>query len=131
LLGLQLLQVLIPQGKLQEAMQLLDRAPDRARRSPRIHAAYGDVHLAAGRYKQAAESYRAAMLHRTDGKPVLDSIAMPADGDGAEWKAVAERLQAALRNLRKDAAEDDFEDERSEVRRPRLLRSRQAMRARA
>lgn len=129
LLGVQLLQALIPQGKLQEAMQMLDKVPERARRSPRFHAAYGDIHMAGGRYRLAAESYRAALLHRTDGETAIGGIEMPKNGDG-DWKPVAERYQVALRDLRKEANDDD-DEERSAQRRPRSIRRRQSVRARA
>jgi predicted Zn-dependent protease len=130
MVGLKLLQALIPQGKLQEAMQLLHGVPERARRNPLVHAAYGDIHMAAGRYKQAAESYRAAMLRRADGKSVVDSIVLPTSSEG-DWKVAAERLQVALHDLRKDAANEDDDEEGGDARRPRALRRRQAARAAA
>jgi len=93
-----LLESLLPQEKVQEAMRFLDRLPDRARNSPRVHAAYGDVHMVAGRYKQAADSYRASLLHRADGGEAAVAELAPSStqGEVIDWKAVAERYQAKV-----------------------------------
>jgi tetratricopeptide (TPR) repeat protein len=120
----QLIESLMPQGKTKEALQILDRLPERLRRSARVHAAYGDVHFAAGHHKRAAESYRAALLRRDDGDGVVNGIEggqMPARDD-ADWKIVAERYRANLLDLRRAAREQ------GETRRPQLRR-RQAARA--
>jgi tetratricopeptide (TPR) repeat protein len=128
MLGILLLQALIPQGKLQDAMQMLERVPDRARSSPRFHAVYGDVHMAGGHYRQASESYRAALLHRADGESVVAAIEGTAPKGGEpDWKVIAESYQAKLQEMRK-ANDDEDEDDRAMQRRPRGMRRRQGMR---
>ena len=49
-----LVEALLPQGKVDEARQTLDKLPEVARRSGRAHALYGMVHMAAKNYKLAA-----------------------------------------------------------------------------
>ena len=51
-----LVDALVAQEKLAEARKTLDRLPDVARRTGRVHISYGKIHMAAQNYKQAAES---------------------------------------------------------------------------
>lgn len=122
----QLLRVLLPQGKTDEALALLDQLPERARRSPRVQAAYGEAHLAAGHHKQAAQFFRAALLRRADGENTVAGLdgELKADND-SDWKALAERYQTALQEARAEASEAADKEEGPAERR-RATRRRQA-----
>ena len=114
LIQVQLLRALIPQGKVQEALELLDRLPERARRNPRVHAAYGEVHMAGGNYKQASEFFRAALLHRPDGEATVKKIEDELTGEDTDWKVVAARYNAALEELRAEASLEQESDEKGD-----------------
>ncbi len=92
-----LVEALIPQGKLQEARATLDKLPDVARRSGRVHAIYGKIHMAAKNYKLAAESFRAALLQRSEDEGgdseagVPGALWQPQHG-AADWQATARAL---------------------------------------
>lgn len=121
-IALHLIDTLIPQGKVTEAKKLLDRLPEMARRRGRVQATYAKVHMAAQQYKQAAASYRAALLRRKDGEAIVTEIAaqIPRQGD-VDWKTIAEGYQAKLREVRRAAAEDG---ERTTRRRAQAKRER-------
>lgn len=126
---LHLVDTLVPQGKLSEARKILDRMPEMARRRGRVQASYGNVHMAAKNYKQAAEAYRAALLRRKNGETVVDAIKEQTLQDGSvDWQMVAERYQTTLREVRRAAAEGG---ERTARRRSQVERRRQAARAKA
>ena len=123
-----LVEALIPQDKLQEARTTLDKLPDVARRSGRVHVLYGKIHMAAKSYKLAAESFRAALLQRAEDEGLDDEPTTPGamwqPAHGTDWKATAEHYEAALKETRKPA--DETDDAR---RRTRAKKRRQTGRA--
>lgn len=105
-----LVEVLIPQGKLQEARATLARLPEAARRTSRVHAMYGQIHMAAENYKLAAESFRAALLQRADdgagdGEPAVTGVLWQPLPGATDWKAAAEHYEAALQETRRARSE--------------------------
>jgi tetratricopeptide (TPR) repeat protein len=101
-----LVEVLILQGKLPEARATLGRLPEAARRGSRVHAMYGQIHMAAQNYTLAAESYRAALLQRAedaaiDGEPVVPGTLWQPNPGATDWKAAAEHYEAALKETRR------------------------------
>lgn len=124
---LYLIDALVPQGKVTEARRLLDRLPQMARRRGRVQATYAKVHMAAQQYKSAAEAYRAALLRRKNGEAIVAEIAAQIPQNGTvDWKSVAERYQARLRETRRAAKE---EGDRTTRRRAQAKRKRVKARA--
>jgi tetratricopeptide (TPR) repeat protein len=106
-IALGLVHVLAAQGKAPEATAILDRLPGAVRQRPRVQVAYAKVYVATENYKQAAEAYRAALLRSEKGETVVAAMeAAMGKESRVDWKAVTERYQAALSEVRTTAGKE-------------------------
>ena len=95
--NLRLVEALIPQGKSDEAREILEKLPRNRRFATLVQKSYGDIHLHDGQFKEAAESYRAVMLGLPGGDDIVAGIESSI-GDG-DWQALAGRLQSEAETM--------------------------------
>jgi tetratricopeptide (TPR) repeat protein len=77
---LRLVEALVPQGKLDEALDLLPNIPRRGKLTALVHKNYGDIYAAQRRYDEALDFYRAAVRQGPDGTQVIAAIESSAAG---------------------------------------------------
>jgi tetratricopeptide (TPR) repeat protein len=99
---LQLVSALIPQGKFDQARDILKPLPRRGRMASLVHQYYGDMHVAQKRYDEAVQSYRAAILLSEGGEKTLGDIEV-AMGQIKDNREIATLLQTALAKKRDEA----------------------------
>jgi tetratricopeptide (TPR) repeat protein len=109
-----LVEVLIPQGKVEEAREILKTISRRGPMAGIVHRLSGDVFFAEGKHREAVESYRAALLRRQNSEAVLESLAKEPAGNGtADWLSLAEQYRSEIKKVQEDArtnlAEKDWQ----------------------
>ncbi|MBF0306219.1 MAG: tetratricopeptide repeat protein [Alphaproteobacteria bacterium] len=90
---LRLVDTLLAQGKLDEARDLLDSLPARGRVQAHVLAGWGRLHLAQGQPRQAAESFRAALLRGEGGEAKVAAVEA---ATATDWPALAAAFQYSL-----------------------------------
>jgi tetratricopeptide (TPR) repeat protein len=98
---LRLIDVLIKQGKLEQAREMLQNLPRRGPMKSTVHRFYGDIYAAKKLYEEAVESYRASILHSPDGERLMAEIEAAA-GPGASNEALIPHFEAAFAKLREE-----------------------------
>ncbi|MHC4092017.1 MAG: tetratricopeptide repeat protein [Planctomycetota bacterium] len=97
---LRLIEALLPQGKVDEARQVLESIPRRKRIVPIIHKYYGDIYLKKGMHQQAAEAYRAAILNSPGGEEIVAALeketGVEAKGD---WQVMIKHYESVIAKL--------------------------------
>jgi tetratricopeptide (TPR) repeat protein len=95
-----LLDVLLAQDKIEGALKVLERVRRRKPVEATVHRYYGEIYRRQGLFKEAADSYRAALLHSPGGDAMVSAIEKDAAKDGAgNWEALAERYLPAMEQL--------------------------------
>ncbi len=106
-----LVDVLIKQGKLDQARDILQTLPRRGRMTSVVHRYYGDIYAARQHYDEAVLSYRASVLHTPDGERTLAEIEAAA-GPNADSEAKVPHFRAAFDRLRDKRREEGRKGER-------------------
>lgn len=112
---LRIVEALVPQGKLDQASEVLAKVPRRGRLGAMAHKYYGDIYAAQRLFEDAVRSYRAALLNSADGEKTVAELdrALPENGK-IDWRLVLPNFQAAIEHKIEDArkrfAKQDWED---------------------
>ncbi len=122
-----LMDVLVHQGKLEETREILKTVSRRGPMAGIVHRLSGDVFFAEGKYREAVESYRAALLRRANGKDILESLDKEPAGNGeADWLSLAEQYVSEVGKAQDEArtrlAERDWQQLLDRFR-PAILRA--------
>ena len=122
-----LVDVLIQQGKVDEAREILKSISRRGPMAGIVHRLSADTFFAEGKYREAVESYRAALIRRPNSKEILESLDKEPAGDGqADWLNLVEKYQSEVKKAQDDArtrlAEQDWQQLLDRFR-PAILRA--------
>jgi len=95
---IQLIGALLPQGKIEEAKNLLDRLPRHGALAAVVQKTYGDVYYAQAKYDLAATAYRTACAHTEDFEEERATLEAGLAVEGAESnpRRVADVIGAAI-----------------------------------
>ena len=109
-----LVEVLIPQGKVEEAREILKTISRRGPMAGIVHRLSGDAFFAEGKHREAVESYRAALIRRPNSEAILESLDKEPAGNGkADWLSLAEQYRSEIKKAQDDArtnlAEKDWQ----------------------
>ncbi|MGF1641571.1 MAG: tetratricopeptide repeat protein [Rhodospirillales bacterium] len=109
-----LVDALVQQGKQDEARDILKTIPRRGAMAGVVHKLQGDVFFAEAKYREAVESYRAALLRRANSDEILGSLEKEPAGKGAaDWLSLAEQYRSQIRKVQEDTrtklAEQDWQ----------------------
>jgi len=102
---LRIVEALIPQGKYDEATELLQKVPRRGPAAALSFKYYGDIYAARKIYDEAVSSYRAAMLKSKDGQGAVAELEAELGERIADPKVALEKYQAAVEKLMEQARE--------------------------
>jgi tetratricopeptide (TPR) repeat protein len=96
---LRIVEALVPQGKLDEAMALLENIPRRGPAAALAYRYYGDIYAARNLYDEAVSSYRAAMLKSKEGPAAVAALEDELGERLADGKFAVQKFQAAIQKL--------------------------------
>ena len=96
---LRIVEALIPQGKLDEATELLEKVPRRGPAAALSFKFYGDIYAARNIYDEAVSSYRAAMLKSKEGPAAVAELEAELGERVADPKVTLQKYQAAIEKL--------------------------------
>jgi cytochrome c-type biogenesis protein CcmH/NrfG len=120
-----LVDVMLAQGKYGEALQALGKVA-RRKDDATVQRYYGEIYRQQGMFKEAVDSYRAALLHTPDGEATVSAIEKDAGKEiPGNWEAVAKRYLPAMENLAASTKEARRK-KRSERSRPSRAKRRAA-----
>lgn len=121
---LRLVEALVPQGKYNEAREILKKIPSRGRLAGLVHQYYGDIYVGQQLYDQAIGSYKAALLQSEVGEQLLKETEQSIGSD-QDAKALVSSFQAAIAKWREGARSRTAERRRqSPVDRPQMATRR-------
>jgi tetratricopeptide (TPR) repeat protein len=109
---IRLVDVLVKQGKLDRAREILQTLPRRGRMASVVHRYYGEIYAARQLYDDAVESYRAAILHTPDGEKIIEEISAAAGADATSASQIPHFL-AAFSKMREQAKQKRDENRAS------------------
>jgi predicted Zn-dependent protease len=102
-----LVDLLLTQDKPEDALRVLERVRRRKPVEAAVHRYYGEIYRRQGLYKEAADSFRAALLHSPGGEAKVNAIEKDAGKDGANnWQALTERYLPAMEDLLTNVKEE-------------------------
>jgi tetratricopeptide (TPR) repeat protein len=111
--SLRQVEAMVPQGKLDQARDMLRRIPRRGRLAALVHKYYGDIYLAEKKYSEAAQSYRASILNGENGEKSLAEIdaamAKASGGPSTAIKRYREEIDRRLEAAREKMGDQDWE----------------------
>jgi tetratricopeptide (TPR) repeat protein len=102
---LRIVEALIPQGKYDEAAELLQKVPRRGPAAAMSFKYHGDIYAARKIYDEAVSNYRAAMLKSKDGQAAVAELEAELGERIADPKVAVEKYQAAVQKLTDQARE--------------------------
>ena len=102
---LRIVEAMVPQGKLDEAMEMLEDVPRRGPAAALVFKFYGDIYAARKNYDEAVASYRAAMLNSKDGGDAVVAALEAELGDAANSELTVGKYQEAIKKLEEQGRE--------------------------
>jgi len=111
---LSLVDTLIPQGKFDEARDLLGSIRLPGPQRVVVNKRYGDLYFGEGDYGKACAAYRSILLHAKDGADDVERIEQAVSAAGGDEGALAEAFRTAVNESREAAfqklAESDWQE---------------------
>jgi Tfp pilus assembly protein PilF len=110
---LRIVEAIVPQGKFEEARELLETVPRTGQAAALAHKYFGDIYAAQEIYEDAVNSYRAALMKSKDGATTVAELDRELEGRRLDQKAIVakyqEYIEAKINEARERLAQQDFQ----------------------